>query len=137
MEGCFLIFWPPPAFFLLFNHIFPKSKFFNFVSWKLKRKRFITRFSLIHNQYEESIILLMLIYYMYEESIILLMLISNQYEESGSEGWSREEKELEMFSRDSRQIILRDGEELIAFSHFRQDDKPNNRGRRNKEDYRT
>jgi len=44
-----------------------------------------------------------------------------QYEESGSEGWSREEKELEMFSRDSRQIILRDGEELIAFSHFRFD----------------
>jgi len=47
--------------------------------------------------------------------------MKTQYEESGSEGWSREEKELEMFSRDSRQIILRDGEELIAFSHFRFD----------------
>ena len=43
-----------------------------------------------------------------------------QYETSSSGGWNREEKEEEMFSKESRHLVMMDGPELIAFSHFRQ-----------------
>jgi len=52
---------------------------------------------------------------------LLQVNMKTQYETSSSGGWNREEKEEEMFSKESRHLVMMDGPELIAFSHFRFD----------------